>query len=764
MSSYVATEKTSTNFQTVPFSKKNAPKQLEILLTKCFEELTQKMPTQTNESYDTKSFKKQKQKQKENKNENFPNCSTLILNHENCNKNGNNSIKHLLFSFLYKNLLSSIGVQQPLKLQDFTNIFLDEKFDTLLKQSWYSKNFEEIKYIGSGSFGSVVLVKSLMDLNYYAVKKIPLKLKDLFRSFREVRTLASIDHPNVLRYYGSWIDLFDKNNFQTNYVHDGLEEESKSETKSKSQIETLSTATTTTTTSVQSLQYSNMKQLDEYFNNITIDDQSSDSEREEDEDSNNYEDFGQYDDYDEYGEYDDYEEEYDDYESDYKDREAKEEEGGEEKEEEDNDEEEDNEEEEDSEKDKEEGEDNEDINEDLEKEKKSLIEIKQIDELKSNTVDNINSISNTQPIIEINSKKIPNFDVILCIQTEFCSGGNLKHFLRNEQRIVDIDQVHHIFWQILSGVNYCHKKGIIHRDLKPANIFFDNEGKIKIGDFGLSKFFKNPFLSPINANTDYCDLNDHNDFLVTELISSNSGSTGKSACTCIGTCTCTITNTNTNINSNSSSTSDIQTNSEEQRFVEISKLPSSEPSSENTSSIGTITYASPEQMRKINGGIYDEKSDVYSLSIILLELLHLFHTEFERINLLSNFKLHGKIPHSTELAYPKYTEILKSMGQKDPMKRPSLEEVLNCKPFNKKKRKRKKKKKKINKKLLKKEIKKKLKLKMEKKLKKEMEKKMEKKLLEKEKKLKELEKLLAEKNIEIDRLNNSKKSFALKMK
>jgi serine/threonine protein kinase len=41
--------------------------------------------------------------------------------------------------------------------------------------------------------------------------------------------------------------------------------------------------------------------------------------------------------------------------------------------------------------------------------------------------------------------------------------------------------------QIASALQYAHNHGIIHRDLKPSNLFFDEDGKLLLGDFGIAR-------------------------------------------------------------------------------------------------------------------------------------------------------------------------------------------------------------------------------------------------------------------------------------
>ncbi|MDZ4657517.1 MAG: serine/threonine-protein kinase [Bythopirellula sp.] len=70
---------------------------------------------------------------------------------------------------------------------------------------------------------------------------------------------------------------------------------------------------------------------------------------------------------------------------------------------------------------------------------------------------------------------------------EYVSGESLEDAVDRHPQGMPVDLALEWFSGIAAGVAYLHDHGIVHRDLKPANIFLD-EGTVKIGDYGLSKF------------------------------------------------------------------------------------------------------------------------------------------------------------------------------------------------------------------------------------------------------------------------------------
>nr|KYP73202.1 Cyclin-dependent kinase C-2 [Cajanus cajan] len=45
--------------------------------------------------------------------------------------------------------------------------------------------------------------------------------------------------------------------------------------------------------------------------------------------------------------------------------------------------------------------------------------------------------------------------------------------------------------QLLTGLHYCHVNQVLHRDIKGSNLLIDNEGNVKLADFGLARSFSN---------------------------------------------------------------------------------------------------------------------------------------------------------------------------------------------------------------------------------------------------------------------------------
>ena len=77
---------------------------------------------------------------------------------------------------------------------------------------------------------------------------------------------------------------------------------------------------------------------------------------------------------------------------------------------------------------------------------------------------------------------------------EFINGINLDQYLSNRENKQNIYETQFYIGSILLMLDYLQKKNIAHRDIKPSNIMIDNNGYLKMIDFGTAK---------ILSSTDY---------------------------------------------------------------------------------------------------------------------------------------------------------------------------------------------------------------------------------------------------------------------
>ncbi|XP_024534759.1 LOW QUALITY PROTEIN: serine/threonine-protein kinase RUNKEL [Selaginella moellendorffii] len=83
----------------------------------------------------------------------------------------------------------------------------------------------------------------------------------------------------------------------------------------------------------------------------------------------------------------------------------------------------------------------------------------------------------------------------LWLVLEYCVGGDLLTLLKQDTRLPE-ESVHDFARDLVEALQFLHSKGIVYCDLKPSNLLLDENGRIKLCDFGLARR-----LADISKNT-----------------------------------------------------------------------------------------------------------------------------------------------------------------------------------------------------------------------------------------------------------------------
>ncbi|XP_045440152.1 eukaryotic translation initiation factor 2-alpha kinase 3 isoform X7 [Pipistrellus kuhlii] len=191
--------------------------------------------------------------------------------------------------------------------------------------------------------------------------------------------------------------------------------------------------------------------------------------------------------------------------------------------------------------------------------------------------------------------------VYLYIQMQLCRKENLKDWMNSRCSMEERGWATclHIFLQIAEAVEFLHSKGLMHRDLKPSNIFFTMDDVVKVGDFGL----------------------------VTAM------------------------------------------DQDEEEPMVLTPMPAY---ARHTGQVGTKLYMSPEQ---IHGNNYSHKVDIFSLGLILFELLYPFGTQMERVRVLTDVR-NLRFPPLFTQKYPREYMMVQDMLSPSPMERPEAAHII----------------------------------------------------------------------------------------
>lgn len=107
----------------------------------------------------------------------------------------------------------------------------------------------------------------------------------------------------------------------------------------------------------------------------------------------------------------------------------------------------------------------------------------------------VNSVLNERNLLsKLNHKFMVNMKYAfqdrnnLYLVMDYLGGGDLRYHICKHRRFTEL-QTKFFAANIILGLEYLHNNSIIHRDIKPENLVFDNEGYLRVTDFGIARIW-----------------------------------------------------------------------------------------------------------------------------------------------------------------------------------------------------------------------------------------------------------------------------------
>jgi hypothetical protein len=93
------------------------------------------------------------------------------------------------------------------------------------------------------------------------------------------------------------------------------------------------------------------------------------------------------------------------------------------------------------------------------------------------------SVNHPRCVFVFGAEEIDGYPTIVM---ELMPGGTLQDEIDRRGPLAPTEAVDYVL-DAMDGLEAAHGAGVIHRDVKPSNCFLDEHGRVKIGDFGISK-------------------------------------------------------------------------------------------------------------------------------------------------------------------------------------------------------------------------------------------------------------------------------------